>query len=174
MRPCQINPFLVDVLIKTRQGGLTIRESAAIAEISQRTLYQWLADGKDLFILCELGDINRQKMPIASQEKLRLYETLQQNPGKNGKMAGTPDDWTAINVQLDNKIGMKELDKKWEDIERNRSKRLQKARQKERNKLRAKERRYDRMVEKYLKSGRLKKRIAYVEEITDDFADPWK
>jgi len=174
MRPCQINPFLVDVLIKARQGGLTIRECAAIAEISERTLYQWLADGKDLFILCELGDINRQKMPIDSEEKLRLYETLQQTPGKNGKMAGTPDDWTAINVQLDNKIGMKELDKEWQEQERDRRKQLQKARQKERNKLRAKERRYDRLVDKHLKSNRLKKRIDFVTSVMEDFSDPWK
>ncbi|MXZ44674.1 MAG: hypothetical protein F4Z01_06855 [Gammaproteobacteria bacterium] len=174
MRPCQINPFLVDVLIKARQGGLTIRECAAIAEISERTLYQWLADGKSLYILCELGDINRQKMSIDSEEKLRLYETLRQTPGKNGKKAGTPDDWTAINVQLDNKIGMRELDKEWEEQERSRRKKLQKARDRERNKQRAKQRRYDRLVEKYLKSKKWVKRTAYVQEIMEDTFDPWE
>ena len=57
MRPSKITTILVDMIIKAHTGGLSRSEIATATRISERTLYQWLSDGKILYIGLWTGEI---------------------------------------------------------------------------------------------------------------------
>ncbi len=77
MRPSKITTLLVDMIIKAHTGGLSRREIATATRISERTLYQWLSDGKILYIELWAGEIESlEDLTLADQEKIRLFEGL--------------------------------------------------------------------------------------------------
>ena len=77
MRPSKITTLLVDMIIKAHTGGLSRSEIATATRISERTLYQWLSDGKILYIKLWAGEIESlEDLTLADQEKIRLFEGL--------------------------------------------------------------------------------------------------
>ncbi len=77
MRPSKITTLLVDMIIKAHTGGLSRSEIATATRISERTLYQWLSDGKILYIELWAGEIESlEDLTLADQEKIRLFEGL--------------------------------------------------------------------------------------------------
>ncbi len=77
MRPSKITTLLVDMIIKAHTGGLSRSEIATATRISERTLYQWLPDGKILYIGLWAGEIESlEDLTLADQEKIRLFEGL--------------------------------------------------------------------------------------------------
>ncbi len=83
MRPSKITPLLVDMITKALNGGLSRAETAEAIGISQRTLYNWLEEGKNLYLRVwagEIEDIN--DLDDVSQEKLRLFQNLHPEPEK--------------------------------------------------------------------------------------------
>ena len=77
MRPSKITTLLVDMIIKAHTGGLSRSEIATATRISERTLYQWLSDGKILYIKLWAGEIEfLEDLTLADQEKIRLFEGL--------------------------------------------------------------------------------------------------
>ena len=77
MRPSKITTLLVDMIIKAHTGGLSRSEIATATRISERTLYQWLSDGKGLYIELWAGEIESlEDLTLADQEKIRLFEGL--------------------------------------------------------------------------------------------------
>ena len=57
MRPSKIATLLVDMIIKAHTGSLSRSEIATATRISERTLYQWLSDGKILYIGLWTGEM---------------------------------------------------------------------------------------------------------------------
>ena len=54
-----------------------VAEIATATRISERTLYQWLSDGKILYIELWAGEIESlEDLTLADQEKIRLFEGL--------------------------------------------------------------------------------------------------
>ena len=77
MRPSKITTLLVDMIIKAHTGGLSRSEIATATRISERTLYQWLSDGKILYIELWAGEIESlEDLTSTDQEKIRLFEGL--------------------------------------------------------------------------------------------------
>ena len=76
-RPARINDFVVDLIVKARHGGLTIAETAAFLKVSERTLYRWIEQGRDLWLAIELHcEKERDKLSLPDQAKLELYEGI--------------------------------------------------------------------------------------------------
>ena len=77
MRPSKITTLLVDMIIKAHTGGLSRSEIATATRISERTLYQWLSDGKILYIELWAGEIESlENLTSTDQEKIRLFKGL--------------------------------------------------------------------------------------------------
>ena len=61
-------------------GRPTIRETAKFIKVSERTLYQWIADGKRLWRLLYEWEIREEDLSLSDMTKVRLYEQLKQKP----------------------------------------------------------------------------------------------
>lgn len=148
-RPARINDFVVDLIVKARHGGLTIAETAAFLKVSERTLYRWIEQGRDLWIAIELHwSKERDKLSLRERDKLRLYEALFRREEDL--------DYQGIMRALEERIMEKELeiqDREDDRKERRQKKKERTAKQREIDKQRKRKARADEKFKKILAGG---------------------
>jgi hypothetical protein len=149
MRPSKITTLLVDMIIKAHTGGLSRREIAMATRISERTLYQWLSDGKILYIGLWAGEIaSLEDLTFADQEKIRLFEGLCSTSEK------TPE---AQMQEIECLIESKRIESEIKEHAREERNQARKRKERERNQARATERLTDRTIrqsEKHIRDTR--------------------
>ena len=138
MRPSKITTILVDMIIKAHTGGLSRSEIATATRISERTLYQWLSDGKILYIELWAGEIKSlEDLTSTDQEKIRLFEGLCSTSEK------TPE---AQMQEIECLIESKRIENENKEHAREERNQARKRKERERNQARATERRTDRTI----------------------------
>lgn len=142
IRPSKLTPLLVDLIVDALTGGLTRAETATAIGISERTLYNYIAEGKTIYLLVFAGEVARDDLTNTAREKLRLFEALHPEPEQ------TPQEqiW-----QIQDRIEEKRIEKAHTANESTHRKELRKQREKARNAERAEARKEERFYKKTLK-----------------------
>lgn len=116
---------MTEAIIRGINGGLSRLETAKCVGISERTLYNWIRQGKSVYILTITGEIDKTDLPHHLCDMLDLYEALY-----------SVDDPQCIFNRIAEQIAAKDAHKYDKAEERAKQKRLYAARERERNRLR--------------------------------------
>lgn len=76
-RSCRLNSFTVGLILKARAANLTYAEIADFLKVSERSLYRWIDQGRQLWMAIDLFATKaREELSFSDQAKLELYEGI--------------------------------------------------------------------------------------------------